>query len=381
MNMKAIIATLAICLITCFAKAQNKSFDLRCTDIDDEKIISINLGDFEEGTADSVKLNVTNNRHVPFFIDSWTRTVQNGKVNLSYEKTWVSEGGKTPITITIPKNKMTLGKIHDEVELTIQIAGVGSDKATLSLDWNVNPKGKSQPMGLTSSVSPEEKKCIDFIDMCMKECNGGLISKRNFHQLSASFTGTDIWAVRDDGERQGKKEYSSICIAFIDGYGPNVFTELTSNGNSTHGKDVTFNIVVKKERAKACRDMIYRLNELAESKLPVPSIKLAKKEEWVADGLLLATYFVDENGLKQGRYEGRDRTGKLVMYGSYKDNAKIGQWTDYDGTESDSGTYKNGHRIGKWISPSGVQVGIYDRDGYLSTGGFYGTLFNCGEGY
>jgi hypothetical protein len=156
-------------------------------------------------------------------------------------------------------------------------------------------------------------------------------------------------------------EYSSITISFAEAYPMTFFnTDLGGVRYKYDGKS-EFCIVVKAERIKSVIETIFRLNDLAEKRLPLSPTQLSKVHKWTKG--ILETYYVDNLGHKQGRYEGQDENGKLVYFGNYKDDSRIGEWTCY----GNHGFYKYGHKFGHWTYTNGYKPD-YDRDGNPTEG-------------
>ena len=222
----------------------------------------------------------------------------------------------------------------------------------------------------SNTTSVQEQDCYNFLDKCVKECNGGLVSTSNFHQLYASFNYDGYTALTDEKMHDERDvqifkttdiqwqhlinvnineltfQYSCICIDFANGFPPNSFWKRSTHFNKDNfdtsdiklnkfpydnlyqnHKQGRFSIVVKKEQAKKCVDMINRLHTLAQSKSSTASSQQLKKQEKF-NGEYLHTWYTDSNGIIQGRYEIKDRNGNLISYGDYKDNVKIGKWVE-----------------------------------------------------
>ena len=225
----------------------------------------------------------------------------------------------------------------------------------------------------------EELECYNFLDASVKKCNGTLVSQKNFHQLSASFSSKGYAALTDEKTHSDEDvnihktikikwehltnvnitkmtfQYSCICVQFADGFSPISFWSRNTGFNKESIIDPIevdainwpydnyyqnksrggFSFVVKTEDASNCVEMIYKLFELSKKKntnsLPK---KLEKHEEW--NGGYLSTWYTDEKGIKQGNYELKNSEGKLISYGEYKDNVKVGNWVEYENPK----TYK-----------------------------------------
>ena len=88
--------------------------------------------------------------------------------------------------------------------------------------------------------------------------------------------------------------------------------------------------------------------------------------------------YMDDNGLKQGEWEGYYDNGELESKGNYKDDKKVGYWEHYyngNGELSSKGNYKNDVKDGYWEG--------YYRNGKLEYKGNYKDGFKDGywEGY
>jgi hypothetical protein len=145
-------------------------------------------------------------------------------------------------------------------------------------------------------------------------------------------------------------QYSRIDVEFIDGF-----------GCSPNRKKCLF-FYCKKERVSECIELIYELNELYKKKLIYEPKDLTKEEIWEYD--YLHKRYKDSRGLFQGKYEIFSEVGKLVAYGNYKDNGKIGIWQeDFGSGRSCKGEYVNDHRVGTWVYNNG-KTNIYNKHGF-----------------
>ncbi len=220
----------------------------------------------------------------------------------------------------------------------------------------------------TTNKNDENSQYYSILDKCVKECNGMLVSIKNVHQLSASFTSRGYAALTDEkihseADMQLHKvvnikwdhvvnlkistltfQYSCICIEFAEGFSPTVFWNRTTNYSiksiqdpmDIDPKDLPydnyfndkkkgrFSIVVKKEQANKCIEAINHLISNSKEKNSNLTTELTRNEKW--SGEYLEIWHTDSTGIKQGRYEMRDITGKLISYGDYKDNVKVGKW-------------------------------------------------------
>lgn len=83
-------------------------------------------------------------------------------------------------------------------------------------------------------------------------------------------------------------------------------------------------IIVNNEDADKFVEVIKRISIIEREKSRNTKLNLISKEKWYDD--ILAKWFEDSNGVMQGRYEQFDSSGKLVTFGEYKNNVKVGKW-------------------------------------------------------
>ncbi len=224
------------------------------------------------------------------------------------------------------------------------------------------------------NISQKERDNYSFIDKCVKECNQKLVSTRNAYQLSASFSPrgyaakvkeifysendinvfktTDIqWGhLTDININDLTFQYSCICMDFATGFEPKYFWARSSSGFDFDSKqdpfdiDIDeatcrcinyykmgtrkgFSIVVRKEQAQKCYEMLKELCSIAKSKSNNAEANILNEfESWEGNNLI--KWHTDSRGIKQGSYEVRDRSGKITTLGEYKDNEKVGKWIE-----------------------------------------------------
>lgn len=218
-----------------------------------------------------------------------------------------------------------------------------------------------------SNPSIEEKNCYYFVDKCVKECNNQMVNTNNFQQLTSSFTKKGYAVLSAKGTlyqsinfkwghltsvniQKLTFEYSAICLTFAEAYEPRSYyskfypamllpLEAISNLEPIDinpndgpfldpiGTNGCYGIIVKNEKAEECLKMILKINDFHKNKNQSVDINtLIKYEKW--ENYYLYTYYKDSNGIKQGPYVIKDREGKILVSGNYKDNVKIGEWYD-----------------------------------------------------
>lgn len=83
-------------------------------------------------------------------------------------------------------------------------------------------------------------------------------------------------------------------------------------------------IIVNNEDADKFVEVIKRISIIEREKSRNTKLNLISKEKWFDD--ILAKWYEDSDGVMQGRYEQFDSSGKLVTFGEYKNNVKVGKW-------------------------------------------------------
>jgi hypothetical protein len=241
----------------------------------------------------------------------------------------------------------------------------------------------------TSTLSQEEISIYARINTYISECKGEIITQGNIKFTDASFTEKGIVTLEDYygtctryiwyhipwghmqfiTHKKNTFQYSLITVSFIDGFFCN---KNTSNyckelgGEERQTRCVYF--PVKNERVKECIELIYQLNEINKKKQVSQSSNLTKEEEWKNGYLHIG--FKDSKGLLQGKYQVFNGSGKLIAFGNYKDNGRVGMWQDDDV----KGEYANNHRVGTWVYSNG-KTSIYDKHGFWIGGTFEGQRF------
>lgn len=235
----------------------------------------------------------------------------------------------------------------------------------------------TQELKLESAMNSNEAvECFSFLDRCVKECNGMIVSTNNIKQLTASFTNNGYSAVTveivDAGGRKKVLyetediqwghltcvnsadltfQYSCICIQFAEGFYPSrkvhksgassiedrdpyaSFKNEEVYSESVEHESKKFSIIVKKENAAKCVETIRRLYSIGKRNYSSLSPSdLTKNEEWqgYSSAPLLYTFYTDKMGVKQGLYEVKDKQGIVMVSGNFRDNVKVGTWITRD---------------------------------------------------
>ena len=361
------------------------------------------IGGFKDGKYDGVGTMITQNGSK--YVGDWKNGMKNGSG-----------------TQTFKNGEKYIGNFKDD-----KYSGEGTlTKPTgevFSGEW-LEGEYQTSISNVSISTTPLQAKLVDdyykFLDKCVKECNGGLVSTRNFRQIKASFSSLGYAALNDDEHlpleavdfylhkttninwehvtsiniNKMTFEYSCICIEFAEGFSPIsnyvgiakpnfTYFKIGSNADMSNGSyriggdiikvldgkvidikseteyfdpielDISnrypnlyytkeqrmrggFSFVIKTERANECLKTLQLLvNSFREMKSNSQVGPLTKHEEFSSDGYL-TTKYTDNSGIKQGRFEIKDPTGALYMYGNYKDNRKVGKWHEY-GIDRDYG--------------------------------------------
>ncbi len=99
---------------------------------------------------------------------------------------------------------------------------------------------------------------------------------------------------------------------------------LNNIGSDSRGPRSFFKIIVNNEDAVKFVELIKRISLIEREETKNIKLNLISKESWNQD--ILRKWHVDNEGIFQGRYEEYNSEGKLVTFGDYKNNLKVGKW-------------------------------------------------------
>jgi antitoxin component YwqK of YwqJK toxin-antitoxin module len=235
-------------------------------------------------------------------------------------------------------------------------------------------------------LTQEEIDIYTYLDKCVKSCNKGLVSTRNYIQLAASFTPVGYSAVTSEkvvGDFESQMyttidipfghivrvlkseitpQFSSICVTFVRGFSPHFrWSRVTSENNQIFSNDILRHLSIGGFKMRAdvesaelhftvsvydvasCIQKILRLNEIARERNSAqaidrnkPTPKRIEKYDGPCpvpvkiqnyDWPYLHTYYEDARGILNGPYEIKNKNGKIIIRGQFKDNVEVGIWT------------------------------------------------------
>lgn len=262
-----------------------------------------------------------------------------------------------------------------------------------------------------SYPSKLEDKCYELLNNSVKDCNGGLVSTRNFHQINASFSPLGYAALNDDEHLsyQGVDfylhktnnikfqhvisinvnkmtfEYSCICVEFAEGFSPNsyyvgiqkpklVFYKIGdkvnfSNGTYNVGKSEIIEVedgqVVKVESETEYFDPIYLETEnrwpivyYASEQMHQGGFSFVVKSERAQDCIKAITQLVSLAREKNAN----NQKESLIRHEEYNGNSLYVWFTDSSGIKQGRyeikdengvlicyGNYIDNRKVGNWL--------------------------------
>lgn len=268
-------------------------------------------------------------------------------------------------------------KINDNTNTSQSEIGLNNESHSLSfIELNKIPIDKLN-----------KQQCFELLDRMVKANNGKLLPN-NYTQFKASFTSQGIGLISGDGLYENSKLYltrglkwdaikavnasklnfkhSCVCIDFSDGFSAfyNIIdleylkcsgqfengwdgerelsecsrklkNDILNNPNLSNidenqikfvdkGKRGKISIIVNNEDADKFVDIIKRISIISIEEKNNIQQNLISKEKWIQGKLI--KWHEDSEGNYQGRYEVINYDGKLVTYGNYRNNMKIGKW-------------------------------------------------------